>query len=115
MAGCKKVEISIIIVSYNTVDLIGDCLNSIEAFKDCSKEIFVVDNASTDGSAIFIKNNYPSVHLIANTENKGFAAANNQALEYCEGRQPFGSAQKMAMRAMQGNWLPGNHEEPLHA
>src|SRR4030042_5833134 len=89
MAGYKKVEISIIIVSYNTVDLIGACLDSIEVFKDCSREIFVVDNASNEGSAIFIKNNYPSVHLIANTENKGFAAANNQALERCQGRYIF--------------------------
>lgn len=85
----EKVEISIIIISYNTVDLIGDCLDSIEAIKNCSKEIFVVDNASIDGSAIFIKNNYPSVHLIANIENKGFAAANNQALERSQGRYIF--------------------------
>lgn len=86
----EKPEISIIIVSYNTADLIGACLDSIKAIDDCSKEIFVVDNASTDGSAIFIKNNYPSsVHLIANTENKGFAAANNQALKRCQGRYIF--------------------------
>jgi GT2 family glycosyltransferase len=89
MAGYKKLEISIIIVSYNTVDLIGDCLDSIEAFKDCSREIFVVDNASTDGSADFIKRNYPSVHFVANIENKGFAAANNQAIALCNGRYIF--------------------------
>ncbi|MFZ5994746.1 MAG: glycosyltransferase family 2 protein [Thermodesulfobacteriota bacterium] len=89
MDGYKKVEISIIIVSYNTVDLIGECLDSIEAINDCNKEVFVVDNASIDGSAIFIKDNYPSVHLITNTENKGFAAANNQVLERCQGRYIF--------------------------
>lgn len=89
MTGSEKLEISIIIVSYNTVDLIGACLDSIKAIDDCSKEIFVIDNASTDGSVDFIKRNYPSIHLITNTENKGFAAANNQALERCQGRYIF--------------------------
>lgn len=89
MTGREKLEISIIIVSYNTVDLIGACLDSIEAIHDCRKEILAVDNASTDGSVDFIKKNYPSVHLIANIENKGFAAANNQALERCQGRYIF--------------------------
>ncbi len=77
----NKVELSIIIVSYNTKDLIGTCLDSILNTNDCGKEIIIVDNASSDGSAEVIRNNYPSVHLIKNGTNRGFGAANNQALK----------------------------------
>jgi hypothetical protein len=82
-------DLSIIIVSYNTSDLIGTCLASVHAADDVNKEVFVVDNASTDGSADFIRKNFPSVSLIANTENRGFAAANNQVLPQCRGRYIF--------------------------
>ncbi|MCX5847494.1 MAG: glycosyltransferase family 2 protein [Deltaproteobacteria bacterium] len=83
-------DLSIIIVSYNTSDLIGTCLASVIASDDViKKEIFIVDNASTDGSAAFIRNNFPSVLLIENTENRGFAAANNQILTQCNGRYIF--------------------------
>lgn len=87
--GNEKVEISIIIVSHNTADLIGACLKSIEGEQDCLKEIFIVDNASTDGSADSIRRNYPWVHLIVNEENRGFAAANNQVLPRCQGKYIF--------------------------
>jgi N-acetylglucosaminyl-diphospho-decaprenol L-rhamnosyltransferase len=82
-------DLSIVIVSYNTSDLIGACLTSVNAADDVTKEVFVVDNASTDGSADFIRKNFPSVRLIANTENRGFAAASNQALPQCKGRYIF--------------------------
>ena len=82
-------DLSIIIVSYNTSDLIGTCLASVHAADDVNKEVFVVDNASTDGSADFIRKNFPSVCLVANTENRGFAAANNQILPQCRGRYVF--------------------------
>lgn len=82
-------DLSIIIVSYNTSDLIGTCLASVTAYDDVMKEVFVVDNASTDGSTAFIRNNFPSVHLTENTENRGFAAANNQILTQCNGRYIF--------------------------
>lgn len=81
-----QIDISIIIISYNTEDLIATCLESIIHINDRPKEIFVVDNASDDGSAEFVQKNYPSVHLIENRENKGFAAANNQAMKMCTGR-----------------------------
>ncbi|MGD1151812.1 MAG: glycosyltransferase family 2 protein [Syntrophales bacterium] len=87
--GDEKVDLSIIIVSYNTRDLIGACLDSIVSINDCGKEVFVVDNASTDGSVELIKNNYPSVHIIINKANRGFAAANNQALKLSKGRYIF--------------------------
>jgi GT2 family glycosyltransferase len=76
-------DLSIIIVSYNTSDLIGTCLSSVTAADDVSKEVFVVDNASTDGSADLIRKNFPSVGLIANYNNRRFAAANNQVLPQC--------------------------------
>jgi N-acetylglucosaminyl-diphospho-decaprenol L-rhamnosyltransferase len=82
-------DLSIVIVSYNTSDLIGACLASVTVADDISKEVFVVDNASTDGSAAFIRNNFPSINLIANTENRGFAGANNQVLQQCRGRYIF--------------------------
>jgi GT2 family glycosyltransferase len=63
-------DLSIIIVSYNTSDLIGTCLSSVTGADDVSKEVLVVDNASTDGSADLIRTNFPSVSLIANTKNK---------------------------------------------
>ena len=81
--------LSIIIVSYNTVNLIGNCLKSVFETSNIIREVFVVDNASTDGSSDFIKDNFPSVHLVANTENVGFAAANNQVLPQCKGRYVF--------------------------
>jgi N-acetylglucosaminyl-diphospho-decaprenol L-rhamnosyltransferase len=82
----NTLEVSIIIVNYNTADLIGACLESLGPDAAVSREVFVVDNASTDGSAEMIRNRYPQVHLIINSENKGFAAANNQVLPLCRGR-----------------------------
>jgi N-acetylglucosaminyl-diphospho-decaprenol L-rhamnosyltransferase len=80
-------DLSVIIVSYNTVRLITDCLASLQKADDgLEKEIFVVDNFSTDGSVEAIRANFPSVTLIANQENHGFGAAGNQALPHCGGR-----------------------------
>lgn len=78
-------ELSIIIVSYNTADQIGRCLDSIAAAACCPQEVIVVDNASTDDGATLIGKNNPSVRLMVNTKNRGFAAANNQALAVCRG------------------------------
>ncbi|MEI7637693.1 MAG: glycosyltransferase family 2 protein [Syntrophus sp. (in: bacteria)] len=82
-------EISVVIVSYNTADLIGPCLTSVIDQTDVIKEIFVVDNASPDGSAAIIAASFPDVHLIANKKNRGFAVANNQAIAHCQGRYIF--------------------------
>lgn len=79
-------EVSIIIVAYNTADLIGSCLDSLGSDDAPSREIFVVDNASTDGSAETVRKGYPRVHLHVNSGNRGFAAANNQVLPLCRGR-----------------------------
>lgn len=79
-------DISIIIVSYNTAHLIADCLISVHAAHEMEKEIFVVDNASLDKSAEIIAARFPNVKLIANKENRGFGPANNQVLKDCRGR-----------------------------
>jgi N-acetylglucosaminyl-diphospho-decaprenol L-rhamnosyltransferase len=78
-------DLSVVIVSYNTADLIGPCLSSLEACKNSCHEVFVVDNASQDGSADMVRRRFPEVHLIANSINKGFAAANNQIVDQCRG------------------------------
>jgi GT2 family glycosyltransferase len=82
-------EISIIIVTYNTIDLIEECLLSVETDAGPGREIFVVDNASTDGGAELPGKNHPGIGFTANRENRGFAAANNQVLPLCRGRYVF--------------------------
>jgi GT2 family glycosyltransferase len=75
-------DVSIIIVNWNTKKLLLECLSSV--FKTINKlsfEIWLVDNASSDGSVEAVKQNYPDVKIIQNKKNLGFAAANNIALE----------------------------------
>ena len=78
-----KPDLSIVIVSYNTRQLLKECLDSVYASlaeSTLTSEVIVVDNASRDGSAAMVQKHFPQVSLIANEENRGFAAANNQAL-----------------------------------
>lgn len=82
-------DLSIIIVSYNTADLIAACLESVLSDNMCIKEIFVIDNASTDGSVEVIRKKFPDVSITVNNVNKGYAAANNQAINECRGRYIF--------------------------
>lgn len=73
-------------MSYNTADLTVACLESVFASQRVSYEVFVVDNASKDGSAEIIRKKFPEVRFVANETNRGFGAANNQALRECKGR-----------------------------
>ncbi len=76
--------LSIIIISYNTKELLKKCLDSVLQFFSSSvlqSEIFVVDNASTDGSVEMVEKEFPQSKLIASKENLGFAKANNLALK----------------------------------
>src|SRR5574340_949271 len=74
-------DISIIIVNWNTKDLLRDCLHSIDkTVRGIACETIVVDNASRDGSVSMLRSEFPVVRIIENQVNKGFAAANNQAL-----------------------------------
>lgn len=77
--------VSIIIVSWNTSGLLRDCLNSIQAQTAASHEVIVIDNASSDDSPAMVATEFPDVVLIANTDNRGFAAANNQGLAIARG------------------------------
>lgn len=78
--------LSIIIVSYNTKDILDDCLGTIYSAEWTSSfEIIVVDNNSQDGSVEMLKDKYPQVKVIANTDNKLFAIANNQGAKIAKG------------------------------
>jgi GT2 family glycosyltransferase len=78
--------ISIIIVSHNTKDILRRCLTAAFTYSaGLYAEIFVVDNASGDGSAEMVKTEFPGARLIVNAENLGFAKANNQALKVMSG------------------------------
>jgi GT2 family glycosyltransferase len=80
-------QLSIVIVSWNTADLLLQCLASIyEHAPQIDFETFVVDNASTDGSGEAVRARYPQVTLIANPGNVGFSRANNQAIRASSGR-----------------------------
>ncbi|OQX92108.1 MAG: hypothetical protein B6D58_04575 [candidate division Zixibacteria bacterium 4484_95] len=79
-------KLVVIIVSWNTVDLTRDCLRSLyDDLKGIDNEVWVVDNHSSDDSVNMIKSEFPQVKLIENTENVGFAKANNQALREAMG------------------------------
>ncbi len=80
-------DLSIIIVNWNTREMLRDCIASVaERLGALRAEIWVVDNGSEDGSPDMVRTSFPDVKLIANAENWGFAAANNQALRLATGR-----------------------------
>ena len=83
-------NVSIIIVNYNTKELTRNCLQSIyEQTKDISFEVIVSDNGSTDGSIEMVKSDFPQVILIENKANLGFGAANNRGLDIAKGKYIF--------------------------
>lgn len=79
-------DVSIVIVSFNTCRLLDECIASIKKETRCSHEIIVVDNASTDESCGMLRKKYPDVRLIENEKNVGFAKANNQGFAIASGR-----------------------------
>src|SRR5437667_12205546 len=81
------VDVSVIMVSYNTAHLLKRLFAALEAGKGALKlQLIVVDNASRDNSAEILRTQYPNVELIENSVNVGFARANNQAIEHVSGR-----------------------------
>lgn len=78
----KKLDLSIIIVNYNTKVLLRQCLRSLMS----NFEIIVVDNGSKDGSPEMVEKEFPKAKLIKNKENLGFANGNNQALRRAQGK-----------------------------
>ena len=80
-------DLSIVIVNWNTRDLLQQCLRSLyPAPSDITYEVVVVDNGSIDGSSDMVSQEFPAVHLIRNSENFGFSTANNQAIKQTSGR-----------------------------
>ena len=76
---------SVIVLSWNGINDLQDCLDAVRAQDFGDLELIVVDNASTDGSADFVAGHYPDAHLIRNERNLGFAAGNNRGLRAATG------------------------------
>jgi N-acetylglucosaminyl-diphospho-decaprenol L-rhamnosyltransferase len=84
----SELDLTVIIVSYNTRERTVNCIRSIQSSTvDTSYEIIVVDNASTDGSVDSLRKTFPNIQIIAASENLGFARANNLAEERARGRR----------------------------
>jgi len=98
-----EAQLVIVVVNWNTRELLAECLQSLLATSNTSArpfedefpllalgpygaQVFVVDNASSDGSAQMVRKSFPWAHLIENDENVGFARANNQAIRQSSGR-----------------------------
>ena len=74
-------KLSVVIVNYNVRELLSECIKSVNtALTGIDGDIYVVDNNSSDGSVAYIRDHFPDVHVIANSDNQGFAHANNQAI-----------------------------------
>jgi N-acetylglucosaminyl-diphospho-decaprenol L-rhamnosyltransferase len=108
MTSDSACDLSIVIVNWNVRDLLRACLRSLVRDQESgvrsqesgppslipdpcllTPEIIVVDNASTDGSAAMVAAEFPWVHLVANTENRGFTGGNNQGLALAQGHYVF--------------------------
>lgn len=83
----ERLDVSVVIVNYKVRDLLRDCLRSLEHdLGELRGEVWVVDNASGDGSVEMVKAEFPWVRLIPNEQNLGYGAANNQAIRQAGGR-----------------------------
>lgn len=83
----NKIDISIVIVSYNVKEFVRKCLQSLLEYIDqtIAIEVVLVDNNSTDKTVELVKKEFPQVNIIKNITNKGFPSANNQAFKLCKG------------------------------
>lgn len=79
-------KLSVVIVSWNTADILRQCLESVFAHPPAAPfDVWVVDNASTDGTVAMVQQQFPQVNLLTNPHNVGFATANNQAMRQATG------------------------------
>ena len=86
MKKVENPEVSVVIVNYNTMGVLRDCLLSIEKqTKETSTEVIVVDNASTDGSKEMLAKEFPWVKVVASPVNLGFGKANNLGVKQAKG------------------------------
>ena len=82
-------DLSIIIVNWNTQELLDRCLQSIDqSIDELAYEVIVVDNASTDGSLALLRDRFSEIIIIENDTNVGFAKANNQGIRTARGCLP---------------------------
>ena len=79
-------EVSVIIVTHNSAAYLPNCLASVTTEQGNEFEVIVVDNASTDLTRTLVRDRFPSVLLLENKRNRGFAAGVNQALRQAKGR-----------------------------
>lgn len=90
MTNKKDIELSIVIANYNAKALLFDCLASIYRHPPmCTFEVFVVDDASSDGSYDMIQKNFPQVRVLRNAQNMQYSKSNNQALKLAQGRYVY--------------------------
>lgn len=83
-------DVSVIIVNYNTKELLKNCIYSIlNCSVEIQYEIIIIDNASTDGSQKIITEEFPQIKFILNIENVGFGKANNQGAKIATGKYLF--------------------------
>lgn len=86
MPEAKTIQVSVIIVSFNNLDLLEQCLTSLYFYtKDIVFEVIVVDNNSTSGNPEDITSKLQNIRLLKNNTNRGFAAANNQGINIARG------------------------------
>jgi GT2 family glycosyltransferase len=86
MSSPFSITLSVVIVSYNVRDFVLEGIASLYQYLDCSKQIILVDNASSDNTVEAVKAKFPEVEVLANTNNVGFSAANNQGFKLCKGQ-----------------------------
>lgn len=109
-------DLAIVTVSYNTRDLLADCLKA--ALRGLQRsglegEVWVVDNASSDGSADMVRRSFPDVRLVAAGENLGFAAGNNLALRSL-GFSVDASGEPQSASALSGGDVAADRKGPRH-
>lgn len=80
-------KLSIVILNYNTAELLRDCLDSLRKVeREVAFETIVADNGSTDDSVAMVRRKFPEVKIVENKENLGFARGNNSARKFCNGQ-----------------------------
>ena len=86
MHPMSELDLSIIVISWNTRELLRACLDSVRSYTDGIRyEIIVIDNASRDGSVDMLTSHYPYVRLLTNEKNEGFSKANNKGIRKASG------------------------------
>ena len=83
------IDVTVCVVNWNGAQWLPDCLESLRRVQGLRKEVIVVDNGSSDESAKLVREMFPEVRLVANSDNRGFARANNQAMRLARGRCLF--------------------------